>query len=58
MRKTGLISTLSLYSSCAAMALAAPAAYAAEEVKTDTIGPWQIEATFKGDKLSLSSLVG
>jgi hypothetical protein len=25
-------------------------ALAAEETKTDTIGPWEIEATFKGDK--------
>jgi hypothetical protein len=24
--------------------------FAAEESKTDTIGPWEIEATFKGDK--------
>jgi hypothetical protein len=25
-------------------------AFAAEETKSDTIGPWEIEATFKGDK--------
>jgi hypothetical protein len=50
MRKTALISTLSLVPSCVAVALAASAARAAEEAKTDTIGPWEIEATFKGDK--------
>ena len=50
MRKTALISTLSLVSSCVAFALIRPAVCAAEEAKTDTIGPWEIEATFKGDK--------
>ena len=38
--------------SLAAASLAFPAvALAAEETKSDTIGPWEIEATFKGDKL-------
>ena len=51
MRKTALIATLSLVSSCVAIvAFSAPASYAAEKAKTDTIGPWEIEATFKGDK--------
>ena len=54
MRKTALISALSLVPSCVAIAAfgAAPltAAFAAEEAKTDTVGPWEIEATFKGDK--------
>ena len=54
MRKTALISALSLVPSCVAIVafVAAPltASSAAEEAKTDTIGPWEIEATFKGDK--------
>ncbi len=51
MRKTALIATLSLVPSCVAIvAFTASASLAAEEAKTDTIGPWQIEATFKGDK--------
>src|SRR5262245_31006227 len=32
------------------------AALAAEETKSDTIGPWEIEATFKGDKLDRCSI--
>jgi hypothetical protein len=37
--------------SLAAASLAVPTlGLAAEENKTDTIGPWEIEATFKGDK--------
>jgi hypothetical protein len=56
MRKTALISTLSLVPSCiAVVALTAPAV-AAEEPKTDTIGPWEIEATFKGDKFDRCSI--
>jgi hypothetical protein len=40
-----------LYVSLAAASLSLPTlAVAAEETKTDTIGPWEIEATFKGDK--------
>jgi hypothetical protein len=37
--------------SLAATSLALPiSAFAAEETKSDTIGPWEIEATFKGDR--------
>jgi hypothetical protein len=50
MPKTALISTLSLALCCVTFALIRPAVCAAEEAKTDTIGPWEIEATFKGDK--------
>jgi len=53
MRKTALISTLSLPSCVVAIAFAAlplSASFAAEAAKTDTIGPWEIEAAFKGDK--------
>ena len=40
-----------LLASLAATLLALPTwAFAAEETKSDAIGPWQIEATFKGDK--------
>jgi hypothetical protein len=40
-----------LLASLAAASLAVPiSAFAAEETKSDTIGPWEIEATFKGDK--------
>ena len=40
-----------LLASLAAAALTLPApAFAAEETKSDTIGPWGIEATFKGDQ--------
>jgi hypothetical protein len=60
MRKTALISVLSLVPSCVAVAAfgAAPltAAFAAEEAKTDMVGPWEIEATFKGDKFDRCSI--
>lgn len=41
-----------------AAAAAAPSALAqtAEESKTDAIGPWEIEATFKGDKFDRCSI--
>jgi hypothetical protein len=43
--------------SLAVAALTFPAvALAAEETKSDTIGPWEIEATFKGDKLDRCSI--
>jgi hypothetical protein len=60
MRKTALISKLSLVPSCVAIAafVAAPlsASFAAEEAKTDKIGPWEIEAAFKGDKFDRCSI--
>lgn len=60
MRKTALISVLSLVPSCVAVAAfgAAPitAAFAAEEAQTDMVGPWEIEATFKGDKFDRCSI--
>ena len=60
MRKTALISVLSLVPSCVAVAaFCAPpvtAAFAAEEAQTDMVGPWEIEATFKGDKFDRCSI--
>lgn len=48
-RGTG-IRKAALLASLAATSLALPTpVFAAEETKSDTIGPWQIEATFKGD---------
>ena len=45
------------FASLAVAAFAMPAlAFAAEETKTDTIGPWEIEATFKGDKFDRCSI--
>ena len=45
LRKAALLASL------AVSTLALPTlAFAAEETKSDTIGPWEIEATFKGDK--------
>ncbi len=42
---------VALHVSFAVASLTMPTlAFAAEETKTDTIGPWEIEATFKGDK--------
>jgi hypothetical protein len=41
----------------AAASLALPVlAFAAEESKSDTIGPWEIEATFKADKFDRCSI--
>jgi hypothetical protein len=43
--------------SLAAASLALPTlGFAAEESKTDTIGPWEIEATFKGDNFDRCSI--
>jgi hypothetical protein len=43
--------------SVAAASLAIPTlGFAAEESKTDTIGPWEIEATFKGEKFDRCSI--
>jgi hypothetical protein len=43
--------------SLAAASLALPTlGFAAEETKTDTIGPWEIEATFKGEKFDRCSI--
>src|SRR3972149_4515150 len=43
--------------SFAAASLALPVlAFAAEESKSDTIGPWEIEATFKADKFDRCSI--
>jgi hypothetical protein len=54
MHKTALISLLSFLPFC--VALPVPAAFAADEAKTESIGPWQIEATFKGDKFERCSI--
>jgi hypothetical protein len=60
MRKTAVISTSHLvcYSVAIAAFLALPMAVsrAAEESKSDTIGPWEIEATFKADKFDRCSI--
>ena len=59
MRKTALISTSRhvAYSVAIAAFLAPPALVrAAEESKSDTIGPWEIEATFKGDTFDRCSI--
>jgi len=45
------------FASLAVAAFAVPAlAFAAEETKSDKIGPWEIEATFKGDKFDRCSI--
>jgi hypothetical protein len=59
MRKTARNSTseLARYSiAIAALLLPAAVAHAAEQSKSDTIGPWTIEATFKGDKFDRCSI--
>jgi len=59
MRKTALISPVHRVSYVIAISglLALPAtSRAAEESKTDTIGPWEIEATFKGDRFDRCSI--
>ncbi len=60
MRKTAQNSTSNLarYSAVIAAFLLLPMAtsYAAEESKSETIGPWEIEATFKGDKFDRCSI--
>jgi hypothetical protein len=51
MRKAALLAPL------AVAFLASPtAAFAAEESKSETIGPWEIEATFKGDSFDRCSI--
>jgi hypothetical protein len=54
MHKTALISLLSFVPFCVALPITADSA--TEETKTDTIGPWQIEAVFKGDKFDRCSI--
>jgi hypothetical protein len=54
MHKTALIAMLPLVPFCVALSITV--ASAAEETKTDTIGPWQIEAVFKGDKFDRCSI--
>jgi hypothetical protein len=53
MRKTGLTASRKAMRFAAAIAafvaLPALSAHAVEESKTETIGPWEIEAVFKGD---------
>ena len=60
MRKTALISPAALipYSVAIVASIAVPlaAGRAAAESKTDTIGPWEIEAAFKGDKFDRCSI--
>jgi hypothetical protein len=54
MHKTALTSMLPLVPFC--VALPVSAAFAAEDAKTDTVGPWQIEAVFKGDTFDRCSI--
>ncbi len=56
MRKTAPISTPCLVSCCLALAVMAPLASAAEKANTDAIGPWEIEAAFKGDTFDRCSI--
>ena len=60
MRKTALISTPHLIcygcAIAAVLGLAPGASQAAEESKSDTIGPWEIAATFKSDKFDRCSI--
>jgi hypothetical protein len=59
MRKTALISTSHLICCVAIVAvfgLEPRASQAAEESKSDTVGPWDIEATFKADKFDRCSI--
>src|SRR5690349_14846865 len=60
MRKTALISTPHLicygFAIAAVLWLSPKASHAAEESKSDTIGPWEIEATFKSDKFDRCSI--
>jgi hypothetical protein len=54
MRKTALISSIQgvrcVVAAAGFMTLAATSGHAAEESKSDTIGPWEIEAVYRGDK--------
>lgn len=56
MRKTAPISIPCLVSCCLALAVVAPSAFAAGTASTDTIGPWEIEAAFKGDTFDRCSI--
>jgi hypothetical protein len=60
MRKTALISTPHLicygFAIAAVLGLPPRASQAAEESKSDTIGPWEIAATFKSDKFDRCSI--
>jgi hypothetical protein len=58
MRKTALTFQCVGYVTVVAGAILLPAAsgQAAEESKSETIGPWEIEATFKGDKFDRCSI--
>jgi hypothetical protein len=60
MRKTALISTPHLicygFAIAAVLWLSPKASHAAEESKSDTIGPWEIAATFKSDKFDRCSI--
>ncbi len=47
---------ISLLALAAAAVAPAALAQAAEESKTDAVGPWEIEATFKGDKFDRCSI--
>ena len=56
MRKTALL-PFSTYVVAVAATIALPgAASAAEESKSENIGPWEIEAVFKGDKFDRCSV--
>ena len=56
MRKTALPSALSLVPCCVLLVVATTPAVSAEDANTDTIGPWEIEATFKGDAFDRCSV--
>jgi hypothetical protein len=54
---TAKIRTASWLASACVLSVCLPAiGQAAEESKSDTIGPWEIEATFKGDKFDRCSI--
>jgi len=58
MLKTALMSplTFAVVTAAAVIALPGAASRAAEETKSDTIGPWEIEAVFKGDGFDRCSI--
>src|SRR4029079_19058308 len=60
MRQTSLMSTPHLmcygFAIAAVLWLSPKASHAAEESKSDTIGPWEIAATFKSDKFDRCSI--
>jgi hypothetical protein len=60
MRKTALISSIHgircVVAAAAFTTLAATSGHAVEESKSESIGPWEIEAIYKGDKFDRCSI--